>query len=210
MLKALVLPVDDLDEALVLLRLGDVIAFPTDTVYGLAALPGDAAAVKKLFAAKQRPAEKAIPILLADPADLLKVAANISPPARRLFERYWPGPLTLVVRRSPAFRDASDPDENETVAVRVPAYAPARELIRRAGGALAVTSANKSGQPAATTAAEVVKQLGRRIPLVLDGGPVEGGAESSIVDCSRDRPRLLREAALSRAELEKTALVRFS
>lgn len=209
-LKAQVLPIEDLEEALVLLRLGDVIAFPTDTVYGLGALPGDASAVRKLFAAKQRPAEKAIPILLADPGDLLKVAANISPPARRLFERYWPGPLTLVVRRSPAFRGATDPEENETVAVRVPAYEPARELIRRAGGALAVTSANTSGQPAATTAAAVLKQLGRRIPLVLDGGPAAGGAESSIVDCSRDRPRLLREAALSRAELEKTALVRFS
>ena len=202
-----VLPVDELEEAVALLRMGEVVAFPTDTVYGIGALPGDAAAVRKLFAVKQRPPEKAIPILLADAADLMKVAANVSPPARRLVEKLWPGPLTLVVRRSPAFRSAADPDA-DTVAVRVPDYVPAQALIRRAGGALAVTSANLSGSPAATTAAEVVKQLGRRLPLVLDGGPTPGGTESSVVDCSHDQPRLLREAALSRAQLEKVALTR--
>src|SRR5262245_5363407 len=133
---ARVLPVDDLDEAVALLRAGDVIAFPTDTVYGLAAMPGDAAAVRRLFAAKKRPPEKAIPILLADPSDVLKVAANISTPAHRLIDAFWPGPLTVVFRRSPAFCSAADPDA-DTVAVRVPAYEPARALIRRSGGALA-------------------------------------------------------------------------
>lgn len=207
MVVARLLTVDDLDEAIALLRAGEVVAFPTDTVYGLGALPGDAAAIRKLFIAKQRPPEKAIPILIADLADLLKVGANVSPAARRLMERFWPGPLTVVVRRAPAFRGAADPD-SDTVAVRVPAYAPARELIRRAGGALAVTSANRSGKPAATVAADVLKQLGRRIPLVLDGGPTPGGQESSVVDCSRDRPRLLREAAIPRDALEATALCR--
>ena len=205
---ARVLPIDQLDEAIALLRLGEVVAFPTDTVYGVGVLPGDAAAVRRLFVAKKRPPEKAIPILLADASDLLRVAANVSPPARRLVQRFWPGPLTLVVRRSPAFRSVADP-EDETVAVRVPAYEPAQALIRRAGGALAVTSANISGRPPARTAAEVMQQLGRRIPLVLDGGPAPGGTESSIVDCSHDRPRLLREGALARAELERVALVRF-
>lgn len=201
------LPIERLDEAVTLLRAGEVVAFPTDTVYGIAAMPGDGAAVRRLFLAKRRPPEKAIPILIADLADLLKVAANVSPPARRLVEKHWPGPLTVVFRRSPAFRSVSDPD-NETVAVRVPAYEPARELIRRAGGALAVTSANVSGRPAAQTADEVVKQIGRRIPLVLDGGPAPGGTESSVVDCSRDRPVLLREGALSRAVLERAALMK--
>lgn len=204
---ARVLPVDELDEALALLRSGEVVAFPTDTVYGLGALPGDAAAMRKLFAAKRRPPEKAIPILLADTSDLLKVAANVSPPARRLVETFWPGPLTVVVRRSPSFWGAADP-EDDTVAVRVPAYEPARELIRRAGGALAVTSANTSGKPALRTAQEVLRDIGRRIPLILDGGPTLGGTESSVVDCSRDQPRLLREAALSRAELERAARTR--
>src|SRR5437868_5668340 len=106
-------------------------------------MPGDAAAVRRLFPVTQRPPDKAAPILLADPADVLKVAANISTPAHRLIEAFWPGPLTVVFRRSPAFRSAADPDA-DTVAVRVPAYEPARALIRRAGGALAVTSANIS------------------------------------------------------------------
>ena len=204
---AQVLPIDRLDEAVTLLRAGEIVAFPTDTVYGLGAMPGDAAAVRRLFIAKRRPPEKAIPILIADLDDLLKVAANVSLPARRLVERHWPGPLTVVFRRSGAFRSAADP-ENETVAVRVPAYDPARELIRRAGGALAVTSANVSGRPAVGTADEVLKQIGRRVPLVLDGGPTPGGTESSVVDCSRDRPRLLREGALSKSILERAALMK--
>lgn len=206
-MPARIVPVDQLDEALALLREGEVVAFPTDTVYGLGAMPGDAAAVRRLFIAKQRPPEKAIPLLIADIADLPKVAANVSPPARRLVEHFWPGPLTLILRRAPGFRDAADPDA-ETIAVRLPDYAPARELIRRAGGALAVTSANTSGAGAVRTAGEVAKQIGRRIPLILDGGPTPGGAESSIVDCSSDRPRLLRQAALSRSELEAVAKVR--
>lgn len=197
----------DLDEAVALLRMGGIVAFPTDTVYGLGALPGDAGAVRKLFTAKKRPAEKAIPILLADAADLLKVASNVSPAARNLVEALWPGPLTLVLRRSPAFQSAADP-QDDTVAVRVPASESARELIRRAGGALAVTSANLSEQPAARTAEEVLRQLGRRIPLVMDGGPVPGGVSSSIVDCSRNRPLLLRAGALSRKVLEQAALTR--
>jgi L-threonylcarbamoyladenylate synthase len=92
--------------------------------------------------------------------------------------------------------------------VRVPALDAARDLIRRAGGVLAVTSANVSGQPAVATAAEVMQQIGRRIPAIVDGGPAPGGRESSVVDCSRDRPKLLREGALPRADLERAALVR--
>jgi len=201
------LSLDQLDDAVALLRAGEVVAFPTDTVYGLAALPGDEKAVRRLFTAKRRPPEKAIPILLADVGDLPKVAANVSPPARRLVEKLWPGPLTVVFRRAPSFRSAGG-GENDTVAVRIPDYEPARELIRRAGGALAVTSANLSGKPAACTAEEVLAQIGRRIPAVVDGGPTPGGTESSVVDCSRDRPALLREAALARTVLEKAALMR--
>jgi L-threonylcarbamoyladenylate synthase len=204
---ATLLTLDQLDDAVALLRAGEVVAFPTDTVYGLGAMPGDEAAVRGLFIAKRRPPEKAIPILIADVDDLLKVAANVSPAGRRLVERHWPGPLTIVFRRAPSFREAASSD-NETVAVRIPDYEPARELIRRAGGALAVTSANVSGRPAVRTAAEVQRQLGRRIRAIVDGGPTPGGTESSVVDCSRDRPRLLREAALSRAVLERAALMK--
>jgi|SRR5215203_2675058 len=201
------LSLDQIDQAVALLRSGEVIAFPTDTVYGLGALPGNAAAVRRLFKVKRRPAEKAIPILIAEIDDLPKVAANVSPAARRLIERHWPGPLTVVFRRAPSFREAADPDTT-TVAVRVPALEAARALIRGAGGALAVTSANVSGKPAATTVDDVLLQIGRSIPAIVDGGDTPGGVESSIVDCSRDRPRLLREGALSRAVLERTALQR--
>jgi L-threonylcarbamoyladenylate synthase len=201
------LSLDQLDDAVALLRGGEIVAFPTDTVYGLGAMPGDERAVRRLFTAKRRPPEKAIPILIAEIDDLLKVAANVSPPARRLVEKLWPGPLTVVFRQAPSFRGAGG-SENDTVAVRIPDYGPARELIRRAGGALAVTSANISGRPAARTADEVLSQIGRRIPAVLDGGPTPGGTESTVVDCSRDRPVLLREAALSRAALERAALTR--
>lgn len=208
MSAARVLPVDQLDEAVALLREGQVVVFPTDTVYGIGALPGDPAAVRRLFIAKQRPPEKAIPILVADLDSVLKVAANLSPPARRLAETFWPGPLTIVFRRSPAFRSAADPDD-DTVAVRVPAHDAARELIRRCGGALAVTSANISGEPPALTADEAADQLGARVPLILDGGQTPGGVASSIVDCSRDRPRMIRDGALTRAQLERAGLFRF-
>jgi len=201
------LTLEQLDDAVALLRAGEVVAFPTDTVYGLAALPGDERAVRRLFTAKRRPPEKAIPILIADIDDLLKVAANVSPPARRLVDKLWPGPLTVVFRQAPSFRGVGG-SENDTVAVRIPDLEPARELIRRAGGALAVTSANISGKPAARTAEEVLAQIGRRVPAVVDGGPTPGGTESSVVDCSRDRPVLLREAALSRGTLERAALTR--
>jgi L-threonylcarbamoyladenylate synthase len=205
--SAKILTSEQLDEAIAYLLSGEIVGFPTDTVYGLGALPGDAQAVKRLFVAKRRPPEKAIPILLADPSDLLKVAANISTPAHRLIDAFWPGPLTIVFRRAPSFRDAADPDAG-TVAVRVPALDLARDLIRGAGGALAVTSANLSGRPAACTADEVMKQVGRRIPALVDGGPTPGGTESSVIDCSRDRPSLLREGALPRATLERAALTR--
>jgi L-threonylcarbamoyladenylate synthase len=181
----------DLVRATSLLRAGELVAFPTDTVYGVGAIVWHAAAVRKLYLAKLRPADKAIPVLLADPADLALVARNVPAGVLRLAEAFWPGPLTLVVSKA-----AGIPAEvtvgGETLAVRVPAHDLARALIRAAGAPLATTSANLSGQPSPVTAQDVEAQLTGRIAMILDGGPCPGGVPSTIVDLSGPEPRLLR------------------
>ena len=186
--------------AVALLRAGQLVAFPTDTVYGVGAVLWDDKAVRKLYEAKLRPADKAIPVLLADASDLSLVATNPSQDALRLAERFWPGPLTLVVPRAEGV-----PDEvtagGATVAVRVPDHDLARALIRAACAPLATTSANLSGQPSPVTAQEVAAQLGSRIPLVLDGGPCPGGLASTVVDLTGPTPVILRPGPVSIQEI---------
>jgi L-threonylcarbamoyladenylate synthase len=177
------------EEAAATLERGELVAFPTDTVYGLAAGHGH---IEKLFVAKGRSKDKRIPVLLADTANL-EASAMVTPIARALAERFWPGPLTIVLvapRRG-------------TLAFRVPANAVARRLIAASGGGLPVTSANLSGEPDATTAEEVVAQLGGRIALVLDGGPTRGGVPSTVVDCTGPGLKILREGAISEAEIDR-------
>ncbi len=182
---------DRLAEAARLLREGAVIAIPTDTVYGVAADAGSPEAIARLFEAKRRPLDKAVPLLVDEVSGLDLVASSVPEAARALAARFWPGALTIVVPRR---RERED--DLPTVAVRMPDHPLARELIRLAGGPLAVTSANISGQPPATTAREVLQQLDGRIAAVLDGGPCPGGVASSIVDTSVDPPRLLRAGGL--------------
>ena len=183
-----------------LLRAGELAAFPTDTVYGVGALVWDAAAVHKLYLAKLRPADKAIPVLLADPADLPLVARDLPPAASRLAAAFWPGPLTLVIPKAPGI-----PDEvtagNDTLAVRVPDHDLARALIRAVGAPLAATSANLSGQPSPVTAGDVETQLAGRVAIILDGGPCPGGVPSTIVDLTGPEPRLLRPGPISLDEI---------
>jgi L-threonylcarbamoyladenylate synthase len=198
---------EQIDAAVTLLRGGGIVVFPTDTVYGVGAMPGDEKAVQKIFRAKQRPPEKALPVLIADVDDLTRVAAAVPPAARRLAKAFWPGPLTLVLRRAPGFRGAGLA-EDETVAIRIPNHEVARAVIRGAGGALAVTSANRSGAPSPPTAREAAAQIGRGVDLIIDGGPCPGGVESSIVDCSRTPIHLIREGALTRDQLTRAALTR--
>ena len=200
-------PVEQLDTAVAALRAGGVVVIPTDTVYGLAAMPGDARAVRRLFRAKRREPEPGLPVLIADQADLARVAAAVPAPARRLAEAFWPGPLTLVLRRAPAFRGAALA-EDEMVAVRIPAHEALRDLIRAAGGALLVAGANVAGRPGVRTTAEASAQVGRAVDLIVEGGPCAGGGESSIVDCSRMPLRLLREGAVSRGQIMRAALTR--
>ena len=194
-----------LAQAATLLRAGELVAFPTDTVYGVGAIAWNREAVGKLYVAKLRVPDKAIPILLADPGDLAQVARDVSPAVYRLAERFWPGPLTIVMSRA-----AWVPDEvtsgGDSVAVRVPDHPLARALIRQAGAPLAVTSANLSGGPSPVTAHEVSAQLAGRIAMILDGGRCPGGAASTVVDLTGSSPIVLRPGPISLEEILEAVL----
>jgi L-threonylcarbamoyladenylate synthase len=177
------------EEAAAALERGEVVAFPTDTVYGVAAGHGN---IEALFKAKDRPKDKRIPVLLSD-ASHLEASAMVTPAARALAARYWPGPLTIVLTAP----------RRGSVAFRVPANDVARRLIAASGGGLPVTSANLSGRPDATTAAEVLAQLDGRIALVLDGGKTPGGVPSTVVDCSGPEVKVLREGAILASEIQR-------
>ena len=190
-MKTRLLPADApgaVEEAAAALANGELVAFPTDTVYGLAAGHDH---VRKLYVAKDRPKEKRIPVLLSDAMNL-EASALVTPAARALAAAFWPGPLTIVLvapRRG-------------TMAFRVPDHAVARRLIAASGGGLPVTSANRSGQPDARSADEVIAQLDGRIALVLDGGRTTGSVASTIVDCTSDQLKVIREGAISLAQIE--------
>ncbi len=188
-----------LAQALTVLREGGLVAFPTDTVYGLGALAFDNAAVERIYWVKGRSTEKAIPVLIGEVDDLAQVAIEIPPAAQRLAARFWPGPLTLVLPKHPRLPPAIS--AMPTVGVRLPDHPVARALLG-AAGPLAVTSANLTGQSSPVTASEVLEQLGGRIPLVLDGGVTPGGIPSTVVDCCGDSPRLLRAGPIPLEAIE--------
>jgi len=181
-----------------ILRKGGLVAFPTDTVYGLGAVYLDEKAVLGLYTAKARPPEKAIPILIASIAQMDLVSLEPSEYARILAQRFWPGPLTIVVPKHPGVPRAV---ASETVGLRVPDNLVARDLIRRAGP-LAVTSANLSGQDSLVTAAQVLEQLDGRIDLILDGGLTAGRIPSTVVDCTGEQLVILRPGPLALGELQ--------
>jgi L-threonylcarbamoyladenylate synthase len=185
--------------AAILIDAGEVVAFPTDTLYGVGVNPFDAAAIERLYIVKGRSLDKGIPILLADEADLARVAVNIPDLAYRLIAAHWPGPLTLIVPKHPDLPANISPNEN--IAVRIPDHEVGRELIRQAGGCVATTSANLSGQPGATTAVEAYDALQDMIAAVLDGGPVAHGLSSTILDCTVDPPVVLRPGPLQLGSL---------
>lgn len=171
-----------------------LVVFPTDTVYGLAALPFRTHSIERLYAAKGRASQKAIGILLGDLAHLPQVTSTMSPMATCLAERFWPGPLTLVVLRHPDLPLALT--NNETIGVRMPNHPAALALLQQSGP-LAVTSANLSGKANTFTAQEVLEQLSGRVHLVLDGGQVQGGVPSTVVDCTGAEPKLLRPGPIT-------------
>jgi L-threonylcarbamoyladenylate synthase len=187
-----VLTADQVEVAAQFLREHHLVAFPTDTVYGLGTLAFDGATALKLYVAKERPPEKAIPILMADISDLDQIAINVPPLAFRLMETFWPGALTIVVPKQS--RIPIEVSTTNTVAVRIPALNLARDLMRLTGP-LAVTSANRSAGPNPRTAQEVLDQLGGRIDAILDGGTTPGGVPSTVIDCTQPTPVILREGA---------------
>ncbi len=191
-----------LSEAVDTLRKGGIVAYPSDTVYGLGAAAGEPQAVERVFAAKGRDAEKAFSLLLADAADLTPLCAEVPFLARILTQRYWPGPLTLVLRRSPAFASAAL-GGGHTIAVRVPDHVFLREVIRALGEPITGTSANRSGRPACRSAQEVEEELGEAVDLIIDGGPSGEGRESTVVSLMGTLPVVLREGAIPRADIER-------
>lgn len=200
-MNTIILPEQDpqaLLRALEVLQSGGLVAFPTDTVYGVGALAFDQAAVENIYMAKDRPVEKAIPILIGDVDDLVTVTIAIPEIAMKLAARFWPGPLTLVVPKHPEL--SATVSAGPTIGVRIPNHPLARALLRLAGP-MAVTSANISGQPSPTTAIEVFAQLGGRIALILDGGITPGGVPSTVVDCAGGEPQILRAGPIPKSEI---------
>ncbi len=183
-----------LAEAAQHLRSGQVLGLPTDTVYGLAALPACDAALDRLYALKERPREKAIALLVASPADLEKLAANPPPAARALADRFWPGGLTLVLQ--------SAVDPTTTIGLRMPDHVVVLRLLTALGSPLATTSANRSSGTSPRNADDVLAQLPAGYPLLIDAGPCPGGVDSTVVDLTRTPPRILRSGAVSRAAIE--------
>jgi L-threonylcarbamoyladenylate synthase len=192
---------DTIPRAYKILRTGGLVAFPTDTVYGVGALAFDGKAVESIYVAKDRPAEKAIPVLIGDSDDLEKVGINIPDAAYKLVSRFWPGPLTILVPKRLDLPEAVS--ATSTVGVRVPDHEVARALLRLAGP-MAVTSANISGAQSPVTAQEVYEQLKGRIPLIIDGGRTPGGVPSTLVDCTISELKILREGPISLGELRST------
>jgi L-threonylcarbamoyladenylate synthase len=193
---------DAIEEAAKWILAGRVVAIPTDTLYGLAVDPFDAAAVDALFAAKDRPAERAVPLIASDRAQVETWIGSLSPMAARLAERGWPGPLTLVVP-APRALAAGITGGSGTVGVRVPQHDVARAIARSAGRPITATSANVSGEPATDDPDRVERTLGDRIEMLIDVGRTAGGPPSTIVDVTGEAPRLVRAGAVAWDEIQR-------
>ncbi len=191
----------DVVEAAGALRRGLLVAFPTETFYGLAALASDRAALARLAAAKLRPAGKPLPLVAADAQAAFALWERVPDDARRLAGCFWPGPLTVVAQAGPGVAPELAPDG--TVGVRVPGSEQARELSRLAGGPIVSTSANPSGGPPPVSVADLAPDLLERIDLVLDGGRTPGGLPSTVVEVGEGEPRLVRAGAIPWADVEE-------
>ncbi|MBN1641264.1 MAG: threonylcarbamoyl-AMP synthase [Anaerolineae bacterium] len=191
---------EDIAQAVEVLRRGGLVVFPTDTVYGVGAHAMLPDAVAALYVAKRRARDKAIPLLVPSLEALPPVVAAIPDAARVLAERFWPGALTIVLRRAAGVPDVLTAG-GETVAVRAPDHPVARALLDALAAPLAATSANLSGEDAPDTAAGALAQLDGRVALILDGGRCPGGVASTVIDLTVDPPVVLREGAIAAAAL---------
>jgi len=199
----------DIESAAAALRAGKLVAFPTETVYGLGADAENVAAVARIFAVKRRPANHPLIVHVASAEELPRWASHVPDAAWRLAEAYWPGPLTLLLRKAPRV-----PSETtgglDSVGLRVPAHPLALQLLRTFGGGVAAPSANRFGHVSPTTAQHVREDLGNDVDLLLDGGNCSVGVESTIVDLTRDVPLLLRPGGVGAEDLESLLGVKLS
>ena len=199
----------ELDQAVAVLRAGGLVAFPTETVYGLGADAGNPAAVRRIFEVKGRPAAHPLIVHLADAVQIANWAREVPEHARRLARRFWPGPLTVILRRSSHVSDVVTGGQ-DTVALRVPSHPVALQLLARFGGGIAAPSANRHGRVSATTAEHVRREFGAAVECVLDGGATQVGIESAIVDLSGGAPALLRPGSIAVAEIERALGVKLA
>jgi L-threonylcarbamoyladenylate synthase len=194
------LPQSEIDLAVIALRVGDVIAFPTETVYGLGADAQNAQAIGRVFELKGRPAAHPLIVHIDHQRSLTRWALSVPPEAHELAEQFWPGPLTLVLRRAPAV-DPTITGGQDTIAVRVPGHPVAQQLLRAFGSGIAAPSANRYGHVSPTRAEHVREEFGDDVRIVLDGGDCKLGLESTIVSCVEDAPRILRPGSITLSQL---------
>ncbi len=187
---------DDMTSAVTALRRGGVVAFPTETFYGLAVDPRSAPAVKRLFSLKERPPDQPLPLIAADAAQVVEQVGTLTPLAARLASRGWPGALTLIIPASPRLCEDVHLSTGK-VAVRVPEDRIARALAGRAGHAVTSTSANIAGEPPSSTPEDVVRSLGERVDVLIDAGATPGGLPSTIVDATGESPVLVRAGVIA-------------
>ena len=191
-----------IEQAIEILKRGGIVAFPTDTVYGLGANALDEEAVLRVYEAKKRPRHLALPLLLADISQIAAVARPVPEIAWRLAQRFLPGGLTLVLHKASSVSTVVS-GGGEKIALRVPNHPVPLALIEGLGAPITGTSANLTGSPSPDTAEEVRQQMGDRVNLVIDGGRCPGGMDSTVLDLTGETPRILREGAISREEIER-------
>ena len=193
-----------ISRAVQILRDGGVIALPTDTLYGISANALDPEAAAKVFSIKGREERSPLPIFVSDSEDLFRYGRDVPDAAVRIAEIFWPGKLTIVVRKSDLIPDVVS-GGLDTVGLRIPDHPAPREIVAQLGAPITATSANVSGKPALTSAEDVVAELGSRLDLVLDGGILAPSAPSTVIDVTADPPRILRQGALSASDIQKLA-----
>jgi L-threonylcarbamoyladenylate synthase len=199
----------EIDKAVVILKAGGLVAIPTETVYGLGADARNPLAVDKIFTAKQRPASHPLIVHLATSADMSHWAREIPKSALQLAEAFWPGPLTLILKKRPEVLDGVTGGQ-DTIALRMPRHPVALALLQAFGGGLVAPSANRFTRVSPTTAEAVHAELGDQVDLILDGGPCEVGLESTILDLSSDTPRILRPGMISPAQIASVLRIEIS
>lgn len=194
--------IPDIKKAVSILQRGGLVALPTETVYGLGADAANSAAVQRIFLAKGRPQDHPLIVHLADISQLSKWARDIPPVAQQLAKAFWPGPMTLILKKQPDVLDVVTANQ-DTVGIRIPSHPVAREVLTAFGGGVAAPSANKFTHVSPTTASAVQEELGDEVDLILDGGMCEVGLESTIIDVTGEHPVILRPGMITVAEIEE-------